>query len=137
MGGFHDPDIPAYVGIGACWCGESYYQGSDGVGRVVTSGGNVLSSGDSQSQAKTWTVNTARSPALTLEASSPQLAITSQDPGFFTSVSSNGTTPNTAIIWAVGRPAGNGNQVTLYAFNGTAHSGTLAQLWSGSAGYLA
>jgi hypothetical protein len=134
MGGFHDPDIPAYVSIGSCHCGESYYQGSDGVGRVVSSGGNVLKNGEAQSQAKTWTVNTARSPALTFEASSLELAETSQDPGFFTSVSSNGTTPKTAIIWGIGRPTGSHNQVTLYAFNGTAHSGTLAQLWSGSAG---
>ena len=134
MGGFHNPNIPAHVEIGNCWCGESYYQGSDGVGRVVTSGGTVLSSGDSQSKAQTWKVNTALSPALTLEASSPELATTSQDPGFFTSVSSNGTTANTAIIWAVGRPVGTNDHVTLYAFNGTAHSGALAQLWSGAAG---
>src|ERR1700722_5063701 len=26
--------------IGGCWCGPSYYQGSDGVSRIVTSGGN-------------------------------------------------------------------------------------------------
>jgi hypothetical protein len=135
LGGFHDPNIPGHVAIGACWCGESYYQGSDGVGRVVTSGGNYLSNGDSQSKAETWKVNTALSPALTLEASSPELAIAPQDPGFFTSVSSNGTTSNTAIIWAVGRPTGSDDHVTLYAFNGTAQSGSLTQLWSDAAGY--
>ncbi|MBV8359917.1 MAG: PQQ-binding-like beta-propeller repeat protein, partial [Deltaproteobacteria bacterium] len=35
MGRFHNPDIPAHVNIGGCWCGSSYYQGADGVGRVV------------------------------------------------------------------------------------------------------
>jgi hypothetical protein len=121
------------VNIGNCWCGELYYTGSDGVGRVVSSGGTYLS-GPSQSQAETWTVNTALSPALQLEATSPTLAITPQDPGFFTSVSSNGTQPNTAIIWAIGRPTGTDNQITLYAFNGTASGSALPLLWSGAAG---
>ncbi len=125
LGGFHNPDIPAHVGIGGCWCGQSYYQGSDGVGRVVTSGGDVVA---------TWTINTALTPALTLEASSTTLANTSQDPGFFTTVSSNGTNPNTAIIWAIGRPTGTDNHVTLYAFSGTKSETTLPLLWSGSAG---
>ena len=126
--------FPAYVMIGGCWCGPSYYQGSDGVGRVVTSGGTVLSNGDSQSKAQTWKVNTALSPALTLEASSPELAATSQDPGFFTTVSSNETKANTAIIWAIGRPTGSNHQVTLYAFNATKSAKSLPKLWSGSAG---
>ena len=125
MGGFHNPDIPAHVGIGGCWCGPSYYKGSDGVGRVVTSGG---------SKVETWTINTSPSPALTLEASSPALTITSQDPGFFTTVSSNGTSSNTAIIWAIGRPTGTDYHITLYAFNGTRSGTTLPLLWSGSAG---
>jgi hypothetical protein len=66
MGRFHNPDVPAHVGIGECWCGPSYYEGSDGIGRVVTSGGSMLSSGDSQSRVETWTINTFRNPALTL-----------------------------------------------------------------------
>lgn len=76
-----------------------------------------------------------RLPApLTLEASSPALTITSQDPGFFTTVSSNGTSSNTAIIWAIGRPTGTDYHITLYAFNGTRSGTTLPLLWSGSAG---
>ena len=126
LGGFHNPNIPAHVGIGGCWCGPSYYQGSDGVGRVVSSGGNVV---------RTWTIETSLSPALTLEASSTALASTSQDPGFFTTVSSDGTNANTAIIWAIGRPTGADDHVTLYAFNGTKSGSSLTQLWSGSAGF--
>jgi PQQ enzyme repeat len=125
MGKFHNPDIPAHVVIGGCWCGESYYEGSDGVGRVVSSGGRVV---------ETWTINTSLTPALTPEASSSTLAPTSQDPGFFTTVSSNGTNSNTAVIWAIGRPTGTDHEITLYAFNGTKSGSTLPLLWSGSAG---
>jgi len=125
-GGVHIPDIPAQVRIGNCWCGPSYYSGSDGVGRVVSSGGlNV----------KTWKINTSLNPAISLEASSPMLSSTPQDDGFFTTVSSNGTNSNTAIIWAIGRPTDSDNHITLYAFNGTASGSTLPLLWSGTAGF--
>jgi hypothetical protein len=124
LGGFHNPDVPKNVHIGGCWCGPSYYKGSDGVARVVSSGGL---------RAKTWKVNTALSPALQLEASGPVLPQVNPDPdsGFFTTVSSNGTSPKTALIWAIGRPTGANNQIRLYAFNGTAAAGALPQLWSG------
>ena len=57
------------------------------------------------------------------------------DPGFFTSVSSNGTTAGTAIIWAVGRPFDpNTTHVNLYAFAATPSSGTLTQLFTSPAG---
>jgi hypothetical protein len=135
MGGFHNPDIAANVEIGGCWCGPSYYQGSDGVGRVVSSGGIPVSGGGSQSTIETWTVNTSQTPALSLEAASSALAVTPQDPGFFTTISSNWTKPNTAIIWAIGRPTGPDNHITLYAFNGTKSGRTMPLLWSGNAGF--
>jgi hypothetical protein len=121
LGGFKNPDIPAHVTLGPCWCAESYYQGSNGIGRVVTSGNNKV---------KMWTVNTAVSPALTNEATSAGLVKTSQDGGFFTSVSSNGMNPKTAIIWAIQRPSGTDNHITLYAFNGTKSGTALPLLWS-------
>jgi hypothetical protein len=136
MGGFHNPDVPANVYIGNCWCGPSYYQGSDGVGRVITSGGGSLPAGGAtQSRVQSWTINTTKSPALVLEAMSIILATTPQESGFFTTISSNGTNANTAIIWAIGRPTGNDNHITLYAFNGTKSGGTLPLLWSGNAGF--
>jgi hypothetical protein len=62
----------------------------------------------------------AASPA-TLVLSRESLSMlrpSGQDPGFFTSVSSNGTQPGTAVIWAVARPANaNPAQVTLYALD--------------------
>src|SRR5262249_36069769 len=115
----------ASVKVDDCWCGPSYFKGSDNVGRVVSSGGL---------QVKQWTVNTANTPALALEASAPALQPTGQDGGFFTSISSDGTNANTAIIWAVGRPVGNNNELVLYAFDATASGGVLKQLWSGLAG---
>lgn len=122
LGGFHTPDRPAFVPIGDCWCGPSYFQGVDGIGRVVSSGGN---------QVKTWKVNTALTPALTLEASSTGLA-SGQDGGFFTTISSNGQT--NPIIWALSHPSGSGKQVTLYAFNGIAAGASLPLLYSSVAG---
>jgi len=96
-------------GIGGCWCGESYYvDPSDGIGRVVTSGGQNVG---------VYKVNTtSSSPTLTKVASSPPLATGSQDAGFFTSISSNGT--SNAIIWALSRATNlTGNPIFLYAFN--------------------
>ena len=83
--------------IDACWCGPSFFEGSDGAGRVVTSHGSTL---------RTWQVQMSPSPTLAPEATTT--INSGQDPGFFTSVSSNNTAAGSAIIWAVGRPTGNG-----------------------------
>lgn len=125
MGGFHNPDVPKQVSVGECWCGPSYYKGADGIGRIVSSGGLT---------AQTWKINTAATPALALEASSLTLPQGPHDGGFFTSVSSNGDAPGTQIIWAVGHPPNANNNLTLYAFSGTASNNTLPLLWSGVAG---
>jgi hypothetical protein len=126
MGGFHSPDIPKYVSIGQCWCGPSYFE----LPRrplIVTSGGTNLSE---------WSITTDKDlPSLSLVASVPAAVESSQhDPGFFTSISSDGEKPGTAIIWAVGHGAGTENSVTLHAFDATPTGGTLRQLWSGVAG---
>jgi hypothetical protein len=41
---------------------------------------------------------------------------------------------STQIIWALGRPTGGKNALTLYAFNGTASGSSLPLLWTGTAG---
>jgi hypothetical protein len=111
-----------------CFCGESYFQGADGVGRVVSSADNI---------AIVWRLNTPANamPSLVKESSTAPLT-SGQDSGFFTSVSSNGTTANTQIIWAVSRPVtGNPGTVTLYAFDPSSiQSGQATQLYSGPAG---
>jgi hypothetical protein len=112
--------------VGGCWCGESYFAAAkDGLPRIVASGGNNVT---------VWKLK--NSPALKLAAAgvSPQLP-GAQDPGFFTSVSSNGTNPN-AIVWAVARPQEAPPILTLYAFKSQPASGTttLPTLYQAPAG---
>ena len=91
---------------GPCWCAESYFTGSDGINRVVSSGGNRL---------QTWKVQTSPSPMLVADSWSQSIR-SGQDGGFFTTVSSNGN--SNGIIWAVGRPDGsNSNAIYLDAFD--------------------
>lgn len=134
MGKLHDPDIPSFVDIRGgggsgteshCHCGPAYFEGSDKVGRVVSSGDNFL---------HTWTVDTTNTPPLLSEASNTLNPRWDADGGFFTSISSDGTKANTQIIWALGRPTGSRNVLTLYAFNGTASGSSLQLLWTGTAG---
>ena len=125
LGGFHSPDVPNNVNVGGCWCGPAYFEGPGGP-RVITSGG---------SQVQSWTLTTSGGkPGVAHEASAPAIESSSQDPGFFTSVSSNGTAANSAVIWAVGRASGTDLHLTLYAYNATASGETLPLLWSGVAG---
>ena len=110
MGGYvpNGPDnVVDIVNIGACYCGESYFTGSDGVGRVVSSGGvNEI----------IWKLKTSPPVALVQESKSAALD-TGQDRGFFTVVSSNGTQSQTGIVWAVARPNTTQGDLTLYALN--------------------
>jgi|HubBroStandDraft_6_1064221.scaffolds.fasta_scaffold61460_2 outer membrane protein assembly factor BamB len=97
----------AEADAGICWCGPSYFRGSDGVGRLVTSGGNTV---------MVWKVQT--SPATTLVQESTSSALPSgQDPGFFTTVSSHGTAAGTAIVWAIARPTTIPGDLTLIAID--------------------
>ena len=134
MGKLHNPDIPSFVSIRGgsgsqtesdCHCGPSYFEGSDKIGRVVSSGDNFL---------HTWKVDTTQTPALISEASATLNPDWGADGGFFTSISSNGMAASTQIIWALGCPTGSKNALTLYAFNGTASGSSLSLLWTGTAG---
>lgn len=111
--------------IGGCWCGQSYFRNyADGLGRIVTSGGNNVI---------VWKLQTSPSVTLTQEGVSPALA-GGQDPGFFTTVSS-GWNGKGAIIWAVARPNNpSPANVVLYAFSGQANAGQLAPLFQANAG---
>ena len=94
--------------VGACLCAESYYKGPTGVGRVVTSAG---------SRVIVWQVQTSPTVALVKYETMPAIS-TGQDAGFFTSISSNGSTSGTIIIWAVSRPINaSPANVVLSAFN--------------------
>jgi hypothetical protein len=100
------------------------------VGRVVSSGGGSIN---------VWEVKTGKSTRLQKEAYSPGTLNdhTVHDPGFFTSVSSNGTTADSGIIWAVSRASSsNPTQVSLNAFTTEPPEGSMAltQLFSAVAG---
>jgi hypothetical protein len=124
---FHDRIFSSYV-VGSCYCGESYFTGSDGIGRVVSSGGN---------QALVWKIGVNPIPNLTLEAVSAPIP-NGADRGFFTTISSNGGTANSQIVWAVGRPTAllSPAKVKLYAFNPSSYDrkGNMATLFSAPAG---
>ena len=111
------------VDIGKCWCGQSFFVGSDGVARVVSSGDPYL---------KVWKITGSPSPKLALDYSSRvDLSAGSFQKGFFTSISSDFQRPETAIVWAVRRPVDETSAtLTLYAFD--AANGTL--LYSAPAG---
>ena len=95
--------------VGNCWCGESYFvDPSDGLARVVTSGGGTV---------RVWKVQTSPTVALTETTIAAGLGGQLQDPGFFTSVSSNGNAH--PIIWAISRPTttNSGAPIRLFAFS--------------------
>jgi hypothetical protein len=91
-----------------CWCGSSTYVTPAGQTIVVTSTGQAITS---------FTLQTSPTPALINQVSTMNLA-TGQDSGFFTSISSNGTTTGSAVVWALSRPTNNEPaDVLLYAFD--------------------
>jgi outer membrane protein assembly factor BamB len=106
-----------------CWCAPSFFRGSDGISRVLSSAGNALQS---------WQIQGGSAPQLTPEATA-YVQNTIQDPGFFTVVSSNGRKPGSAVIWAVARPTSS-TPLTLYAFAAMPVNGTFTQLYSSPAG---
>ena len=122
LGGQNSGNVLGEYAVGNCWCGPSYFEGPDAIGRVVSSGGSSI---------KVWDVQSSPTTALVPDADfTPPSISTGQDPGFFTSISSNGTTAGSAVIWAVNRPFDTTKDVTLYAFDAAA--GT--QLFSAVAG---
>jgi len=116
LGGYvaNGPDVPSSVNAGLCWCGPAYYLGSDGKQRVVSTGGT---------QVQTWFVPTSASGTLTPEGTAPELPnFDGQDPGFMATVSTNGTTANSAVIWGLSRSS-NG-QIFLQALSGSLSTGS-------------
>jgi hypothetical protein len=96
------------VTVGPCWCGPSYYMGSDGVGRVVSSSNNTVG---------IWKIKPKGTPGLVYD-NSPGSVEGAFFPGFFTSVSSDGSKPATTVVWAVGRPTDFNQEVLkLHAFD--------------------
>jgi hypothetical protein len=105
-----------------CWCATSFFRGSDGINRVLSSAGDALQS---------WQIQ-GSTPQLVPEATA-YVQSTIQDPGFFTVVSSNGRKAGSAIIWAVAKPTAT-TGLTLYAFAAMPVNGTFTQLYTSPAG---
>jgi hypothetical protein len=82
---------------GACWCGPGYFVGGDGNPYVLTGGANGITS---------WKLQTSPTPQLTLQSSTGS-NIANGLPfygGTIPVVSSNGTTPGTAVLWFLQHP---------------------------------
>ena len=126
LGGYspHKNNVLGSYSVGGCWCGQSYYvDPADGAARVVSSGGR---------QVKVWKVQTSPKVALTKVTVSPGIG-GGQDPGFFTTISSNGNA--NPIIWALARPPNSGkSQTRLFAFDPESGGTTMKQLFKGTAG---
>ena len=117
-------DIASY-NVGGCWCGQSYFQ-SASTDYVVASGGGNANIYSVKASKKTGKKG---KPSLMHQATSGGVP-GGQDPGFLTSISTNGTQTGSAVIWAVSRPTDNDpSDIYLYAFDQTGKS-----LYSGLAG---
>jgi hypothetical protein len=127
LGGFspNQNNVLGTYGVGGCWCGQSYYvDPSDGLARIVSSGGSNVG---------VWKLQTSPAANLTFASESVSLGGV-QDPGFFTTVSSNGTA--NPIIWAVSRPVNNSPAaLKLFAFNpDLVKASTMKELFRATAG---
>jgi len=117
---FKDNVLGSYW-VGHCWCGQSYFVDSDHVPRVVSSGGNVV---------RLWKLTTNPSPVLTSAGISNPI-LTGQDPGFFTTISSNGMA--TPVIWALSKD--HDNNIYLYAYDpDTQVKGIIKQIYQNIVG---
>ena len=108
LGGYssQNNNVLGTYSIGGCWCGPSYFVASDSVARIVSSGGSTV---------QVWRVQNSSPPSLQLVTQSSSIG-GGQNPGFFTSISSNGN--SNAIIWALSHPTSSSNPaIYLYAFN--------------------
>ncbi|HLW88173.1 MAG TPA: hypothetical protein VKR57_06740 [Terriglobales bacterium] len=118
------------INMGGCWCGPAYFVGSDGVPRVVTGGGNGITS---------WKLQTSPSTQLILDSSTGSGAVNGLPDygGSIPVISSNGTVAGSAVVWFVQRPATSsdenpGTPVTLNAFAGSDLSQELVSIQAGT-----
>ena len=117
LGGYTNggPDkVVQTVSMGSCWCGPAYFVGADGVPRVLTGGGNGITS---------WKVQTSPTTQLVLDTSTGSNPLNGlpDNGGSIPVISSNGTTAGSGIVWFVQKPSTSsdhdpGTPVTLRAF---------------------
>jgi hypothetical protein len=105
---------------GGLFGGPAFFQDTNGNSYVVFGTGNPLS---------TYLLNL--SPvSLSTYASANVNCLECRDSGSQPIVSSQGTNPGTAVVWALQTPGGSGGTISLYAFNAL----TMSVLYSGPAG---
>ena len=110
MGGFHSGDSGALWQsniAGGMWGGPATFQDANGTNYVVYGSGSPLST-------YTLSVNPL---GLTVQSSGYVGCLECRDTGSQPIVSSNGTTPGTAVAWAIKTASGSGGNLTLYAFD--------------------
>lgn len=132
LGGFTSggPDkVLQTVTMGSCWCGPAYFVGSDNVPRVISGGGNGVT---------TWKLQTSPSLQLVKDSSTGSGPVNGlpDNGGTIPVISSNGTDAGTGIAWFIQRPATSsdndpGTPITLRAYNAANLS---QQLFSAQAG---
>jgi hypothetical protein len=133
LGGYtpNGPDkVIQTVSMGYCWCGPAYFVGADEIPRVVTGGGNGVTS---------WKLQTAPSTQLVFDSTTGPNPVNGlpDNGGAFPVISSNGTTPGSAVVWFVQRPATTtdqdpGTPITLQAFAGSDLSQQLISIQAGT-----
>ena len=125
MGGMRSGDAGAVwqgnIG-GPEWGGPAFFQDTTGKSYVVYGNGAPLS---------TYLFNPATASLSTASSVNvPGGCLECRNGGSQPVVSSNGTNPGTAIVWALQTPQGSGGTLTLYAFNAL----TMQTLYSAAAG---
>jgi hypothetical protein len=115
LGGYGHAQLDQHY-LGGCWCSTSYFRDANDTGHVVVSAGTRVT---------IYTVQTSPTPKLINPIAGPAIQ-TGQDPGFFTTVSSNGTAPGSAVVWALSRPVDQTGYINLYGFNAATGAELLA-----------
>ncbi len=130
LGGFSAGDAGALWHAdtaGPMWGGPATFQDANGTTYVVW-GGSPLN---------TYTLSLAPL-GLNVQSSANVGCLECRDNGSQPVVSSNGTTPQTAVVWALKTPTGSGGTISLYAFDALNMSHTLftgaAGVWTVGAG---
>ncbi len=110
--------------IGGCWCGQSYFvDPSDGLGRVVSSGGGAI---------EVFKIQTSPKVALKRAASGSGLSGRLQDPGFFLNLKRQSNSDHLGNI-TVPTTNNKGAPIRLFAFD--PESGTkMTKLFEWTAG---
>jgi len=120
LGGFSSTtnNVLGTYSVGNCLCGQSYYvDPTDGLGRVVSSGGTgqPIHGPAVANSLEIWRVQTTPTVAL-VKTAAAQLGGSAQDPGFFTTISSDGNA--SPVIWAISRPFNvSPYSINLFAFD--------------------